>query len=126
MKLTLHGAVPQDVVSSLLSDADLFVLASRIEGHPKALLEAMAAGLPCIGTDVPGIGEVLRDGVNGLVVGEDTTDLRRGIETLLDDRALASRLGHEARRRVESHYNLERTLAAEIEVLKEIAGRDDE
>ena len=38
------------------------------------------------------VGEVLQDGVNGLVVGEDTSDLRRGIEALLEDRALAYRL----------------------------------
>ena len=55
-----HGAVPSgQPIRDLLDDADLFVLPSHTEGLPRAMIEAMAWGLPCIGTDVGGIPELL-------------------------------------------------------------------
>jgi glycosyltransferase involved in cell wall biosynthesis len=55
-------------VSEILAAADLFVLPSAFEGVPLALLEAMAAGLPVVVTDVPGSSEVVENGVSGLCV----------------------------------------------------------
>jgi glycosyltransferase involved in cell wall biosynthesis len=59
-RVRFHGHVPAgEAVRSLLDSADLFVLPSRTEGLPRAMLEAMARGLPCIGSDVGGIPELL-------------------------------------------------------------------
>lgn len=60
-KVSFGGNVPACQVREELKKADLFVLASRTEGLPRAMVEAMAAGLPCIGTKVGGIPELLSE-----------------------------------------------------------------
>jgi glycosyltransferase involved in cell wall biosynthesis len=92
----------RDDVEELLAGFDVFVLSSRHEGLPIALLEAMAAGLPSVVTGVGGIPEVVRDGVDGFVVPPgDAAALAACIGRVIDDRELACRLGASARERVE-------------------------
>jgi glycosyltransferase involved in cell wall biosynthesis len=55
-------------VRALLAAADGFVMSSRLEGFPNALMEALAAGLPAVATRVGGIPEIVEDGVSGFVV----------------------------------------------------------
>lgn len=75
-----------------LAAADAFVLPSRAEGLPGALIEAMAAGLPCIATDIPGNRELIRDDETGLAVPVGShTKLAEAITRLRTDRESASR-----------------------------------
>lgn len=96
-------------VPDLLHAMDIFVLPSYSEGVSLALLEAMAAGLPVIATEVGGNAEVVADGVTGLLIPpRDADALTRALERLLADPSWANELGKNARRQVEANYSLER------------------
>ena len=76
------GNVSRDEVDETLRTTDLFLLVSRTEGLPRALIEAMAMGLPCIGTQVGGIPELLDEQV--LIPVDDSQALTDKIEFLLN------------------------------------------
>ncbi|MFH1255407.1 MAG: glycosyltransferase [bacterium] len=80
-----------------LAAADIFILTSDREGLPIAMLEAMAAGLPCAAFDVGGVKDILRDGENGRLVKLGDTDLMAGkIISLLEDSDELRRMGESA------------------------------
>ncbi|ONI73139.1 hypothetical protein ALI144C_45175 [Actinosynnema sp. ALI-1.44] len=86
----------------LLSGAHVFVLPSRDEGLPMAMLESMGHGLVPVVTPVGSIGEVVKDGENGLLVQPGDVDgLTAALQSLLDDPGLRARLGKAARSTVE-------------------------
>jgi glycosyltransferase involved in cell wall biosynthesis len=108
-----HGWLNQDGVQALLARADLFVLASFAEGIPVVLMEAMAARLPCVATRVNGIPELIRDGVDGVLVSPSSvTELVSAAATLIDSSDLRVRLAVNARERVVEAYNLRENSAA--------------
>jgi glycosyltransferase involved in cell wall biosynthesis len=91
--------------------ADVFVLSSVREAHPVALLEAMACGLPCVATRIPGSTDaVVDDGVTGrLVEPDDEAGLARALAEVLSDPAAAAGLGARARDAVANRYDIRRT-----------------
>ncbi len=100
-------------VAALLRDADVFVLPSRIEASPNAALEAMAAGLPVVATDVGGIPEVVTTGLTGILVPpDDAGALAKAVAQLFADPSHAERLAGAGRRHVESEYSFDRMVAA--------------
>jgi len=91
----------------LLSCQAIYVLSTHYEGMPLALVEAMAAGCACIASDVVGVRGVVEDGVTGLLVPEgDAQALAKAIARLLQDPALAARLGAAARERALAEHGL--------------------
>jgi glycosyltransferase involved in cell wall biosynthesis len=96
-------------VPRLIAAMDVFVLSTHFEGLPLVLLEGMAQGKPTVATAVDGIPEIVKDGETGLLHRhEDDEELARRISSLLDDRALAKRLGDAGRHAVESFWTNER------------------
>jgi glycosyltransferase involved in cell wall biosynthesis len=94
--VTLHGAIstPKDA----LARVDLLLLPSAAEGFGLVLIEAMAAGIPVVATNVPGIRDVVRDGQTGLLVPPfSSAELARAIGRVLDDPVLRTRLIEQAR-----------------------------
>jgi glycosyltransferase involved in cell wall biosynthesis len=115
------GRVPNEDLPQLLNQASIFILPSHYEGHPKALLEAMACGLPVIGTDVPGIREIIQHGENGWLCGTDAMHIRQALETVLGDRTLQKRLGENARQTVVDQFSLDRIVELELNLLEEMS-----
>jgi glycosyltransferase involved in cell wall biosynthesis len=120
-RVTWEGNVPNIELPAHINRAAAFVLPSLYEGHPKALLEAMACGTPVIGANSPGIKELIRHGQNGYLCGTDAISLRNGIQELLSRPELRAELGKNGRLFVLEHYSLEMIAAIEAELLREIA-----
>jgi len=98
-------------VPQLMRAADLFVLASRWEGMPNALLEAMAAALPVVATAAHGCRELIRDGLTGrLVPVGDAHALAAAIVELLRDAGKRRELARAAQEHVAANYSLEQML----------------
>ncbi len=116
------GAVPNKDLPGLLQQCDLFALPSLYEGHPKALIEAMACGLPVLGTRVTGIQEIISDGQNGVLCETDAASLREGVRRLLDDEELRTRVGKAGREYVQTHFALDRVVDLEMNLLKRLTG----
>lgn len=91
-----------------LATTQVFVLSTRWEGMPLALVEAMAAGCACIGTDVVGVREVIEHGTTGLLVPPgDAVALAEALQRLLEEPTLAQQLGRAARQRALSAHGRE-------------------
>lgn len=91
-----------------LATTQVFVLSTRWEGMPLALVEAMAAGCACIGSDVVGVREVIEHGRTGLLVpAGDAAALAQALQQLLQNPALAAQLGQAARQRALSAHGRE-------------------
>ncbi|HVB75208.1 MAG TPA: glycosyltransferase family 4 protein [Ktedonobacteraceae bacterium] len=91
----------------LLQQSWGFVMPSRWEGMPNALLEGMACGLPCIATKVSGSEDIIVDGVNGLLIEPERPQaLAQAIRRIIEDGELAQRLAEEGRAIVMRDYQL--------------------
>jgi len=101
----------------LLAGADAFVMTSRTEGLPMALLEAMAQGLPCIATAVGGIPEVLEGGAGLCIPARDPSATAAAMGRLLGDEPLRQSLGAAALARVRDRYDFEETVTAYLSAL---------
>jgi len=113
----------QDVTSILLQ-ADCFVLPSRVEGMSNALLEAMALGMPCVATSVSGSIDLIHSERNGMIVPvEDPVALANAILTVLGSQAARANLGHEARVSIETGYTTECMVRRYRDILAELDPR---
>jgi len=112
----------RDDVERVLPAMDVFVLPSISEGMPNALLQAMAAGLPTVASEVGGSAEVVDPGVTGLLVpAGDPYALAEAISGLLVDRARALCMGEAGRQRVEARYSEQAFLRRHQELYREVA-----
>lgn len=92
-----------------------FILLSEYEGSPKVLLEAMACGVPGIGTSVPGIRECIKHGVSGILVGSDPSSITMDILNFLHDTEALEKMGHNAAGWVREHCDMSRNIQKEID-----------
>lgn len=117
--VTFEGAVNSDRVPDYLYRTDIFVLPSFAEGVPVALMEAMSMEVPCVSTMIAGIPELIRHGVDGLLVSpSDETELAATVGLLMEDEELRNRLGEAGRERVIARYNLRNNVRALAEIMK--------
>jgi L-malate glycosyltransferase len=112
LKDRVHLLGHQRNVAELLRVMDVFCLVSHKEGLPISLIEAMAAGLPVIGTDIEGIRAVVEPGVHGwLVTPDDVQALADKLNRLIGDGDLRRRFGRASRDLAQDSYSLDRCVA---------------
>ena len=108
-KIIWLGARSQNDVFSLYGLMDVFVMPSLYEGFGLTAAEAMAAGLPVVGTRIEGLSEVIEDGVTGYLVPPGDSDALAGqVIKLLEDEEKSRKMGERGKQRVRSHFSLMR------------------
>jgi glycosyltransferase involved in cell wall biosynthesis len=122
--VTWHGRVGPDALRSLYRQASVFVLPTRYDMSPHVLREALGYELPCVTTAVGGIPEIVRDGVDSLLVSPGDGDgLAAALVKLLGDPALAGSMGAAGRARVLRELTWEQVVDRMTPHLLSAAGR---
>jgi len=97
----------QENIFLWLNTMDLFVLPSLTEGTPLALLEAMSAGVPVVATRVGGVPDIIKDGINGVLVTPGSKEaIAEAIIKLSSDKALISRIVNNAKDLIDNNYSI--------------------
>ncbi|MHA1676313.1 MAG: glycosyltransferase family 4 protein [Candidatus Njordarchaeales archaeon] len=119
-KVFLIGPLKREEVAKYLAKASIFVFPSIREGMPKSVLEAMSAGKPVVASDIPGIREIIKDGVNGILVPpKNPRKLAEAILTLLEDGSLRKKLSRNARKTVLDKFAWDKILIKLQSIYKE-------
>jgi rhamnosyl/mannosyltransferase len=127
-RVSFLGEVSNSDLPRLYASADLFVLPAnaRAEAFGTVLLEAMAAGLACITTELgTGTSFVVEEGVSGLVVRpQEPPALAAAVNRLLADPALRRQMGESGRQRVLTHFTIERMAQQVEDIYRAVSGED--
>ena len=118
------GRVPYDEVPAWLNQARAFILCSLSEGHPRAMVEAMACGMPVIGTNVAGIGSLLKHEETGYLCDTNAESIARAIETVLSNPALMRKMGANAREFVLERYASTEIARREYDLLRKVVAEN--
>jgi glycosyltransferase involved in cell wall biosynthesis len=117
--VNFNNTVPNSELPKIINHYKLYLLPSFYEGTPKTLLEAMACGLICIGTDVIGINEIIENEINGyLIKGTDSESISVVVNKAVDNNREIMR--NNAIKTVRKNYNLELYVASEKSIFLNI------
>jgi glycosyltransferase involved in cell wall biosynthesis len=112
----------RDDLWRIVPHLDVLWHGSSSEGQPNAVMEAMAAGVPVVASDIPAHRELIEDGQSGLLVPVAARAARvRVTDQLLNDASLAGRLGAAARARMAEHFTVERMVEKYAELYRDVA-----
>jgi glycosyltransferase involved in cell wall biosynthesis len=120
-RLLETGNLPPDACQRTYREADVFALPTWREGLPNVLLEAMAAGLPCVTTPVGAIPEVIQGGCALTVTPGDVDALTATLARVLHDPDLRADLGRRARERVVQTYGIDAVMADYARLYRQVA-----
>ncbi|TNJ37583.1 glycosyltransferase family 4 protein [Chlorobaculum thiosulfatiphilum] len=112
------GNLPNTELPGYLNRSKIFILPSHYEGHPKTLIEAMAAGAAVIGANAPGIREVIAHDKNGWLCETSPDSIRAAITALTGSEQLRTQLGANARAFALAHYSLDIIAERELALLE--------
>ncbi len=122
--VSFPGQVDRTGVRQLLAEADVFCLSSLWEGMAGTVMEAMASGLPVVGTRVNGIADLVEHGSTGLLVPPERPDLLAdALVELLMDADRRARLGSQGREKIAREFGVDRMVAAKEELYRAVASR---
>lgn len=102
------GLLPYHQIPQYLAMADIFATASITEVHPLSVIEAMAAGLPVLGIDSPGVGDTIEDGVTGYLSSDHLASFTAKMVLMVTNRDKRVEMGNLARQKSEE-YSIQRT-----------------
>ncbi len=124
--VSFRGYVDPSRVASCHQEIDIFVNVPEYESFGVSVLESMACGNPVVVSRTGGLKDLVTDKVNGLVVEPGSVDeTARAITTLARDPALRGRLGREARKTVQKHYDMKKNMDAVMDHYRQLAGQED-
>lgn len=92
-------------IGGILSASDIAILCSDNEGVPLALIQAAQAGLPILSTNVGSVEEIVKNGINGILVGNSTEDLMHGLEILIADEDIRAKYGEAGKKRAHELFS---------------------
>lgn len=118
--LEIIDPVAHDKLPSYYQSADIFTLVSEVEGHPKALIEAMACGLPCVASDYAGHNEIALENETAIITRKDPESIKVAIDKLISQDSLREKIARGAREYAEKNFDIKKLLGKEIELLKQI------
>ena len=113
-----HSLLPQHINRS-----KIYVNLAEWEGHPKALIEAMACGCACIGAKSPGIKNLIVDRQTGILVDPEPLQIRRAINSVLENEELREHLGKNARDYAVEHFSLDKVCEQYEKVFEEVLAK---
>lgn len=123
-RVNFLGRVDNDILPKSLNRYKIFILPSLYEGMPKALIEAMACGLGCIGTDITGINDIINHMETGILIKlDDSERLVYYIDMLFSDEDRLLRLGRNASAYVRNRFDIKKIVTEENEVIKRLYNR---
>ncbi|MFX0137362.1 MAG: glycosyltransferase family 4 protein [Candidatus Hodarchaeota archaeon] len=117
-KVEFRGNIPNNQLPEELNKSELFILPSIYEGNPKALLEAMACGLPCIATNIEAIREIIYHKKNGYLCETSSKSIMMAIKRVLDDKSLREKISKNAIRTIHENFSLDEILKKELRIYK--------
>jgi len=100
-----HRRIQNEEIPELFAKHRMFVLPSLYEGNPKALIEAMSCGLPCIASKIPEHLGLINDGKEGLLCGHSAEEIAVSIQKIRSIPDFAAKIGIKARERIVSEYS---------------------
>lgn len=120
LKLILTGNVPNETLPRIFQEHTVFAITSELEGHPKALIEAMSCGMPCIGVSTTGIENIINHKRNGWLVDGTKDSIVNGISELFKNKDIYNNLSKGAREYVLGHYEFNMCFNMEHNIIKNL------
>ena len=122
VRVEFVGRIPNSELPQILQRQEVYVQSSQREGQCKSLMEAMACGMACVGTDVSGTRDSIRHEKMGLLCPLEPQAMASAIRRFFDDENLRRRLGANAAEFVRSEYAFERVFEREYSIVEALAG----
>ena len=122
LNVNFLGTIPNYEIPKLLNQCEIFILPSYYEGNPKVLLEAMSCGIPCIGTNVWGIKNVITHKENGYLCNLDSFSIKEAIIDLYKDVELRKKMSIKSREFIINNCSPSAIAQAEYLFYKKVLG----
>ena len=114
------GMIPNSEIPEVINQYHILILPSLWEGNPKVILEAMSCGVMCIGTNIPGIKEIITHKKNGFLCKKDSKSIAYAIKYIFDNPKLRESLGKNAREYIIKNNSLEKIYKNEIKIFESL------